>query len=355
MSEIVFGRVPMPGFVDHQAMTADKPEGIGWDNIRLWGDSHRTPMFVVLHRMAGTMAGTDSEGWFGSPSVGALTDYGIATGNVDGAARDGEIVQWNDPRGYRVPWASGPVSQPYGDGLKWINWSGNKWGLSICNVAGVSIENSGQYGDPETDFAFGELAMFVAYWFDQFGVRYDNAPIHPVTGFSAICFHQEFTIGTGKICPGPWIMDRVQALIDAAAAIMRPYQTGEIAGGVQPIPTPIPAPAPKPKYARPMPIAELAQLGKADHDKAQAVVVTEGGHFIYVGDRVQAKKTTKRLQYADVHSASVGPDMQAGEQADVWYIFTAKDGNEYLYTPWHTRLLASDFERVNDTPSFATA
>lgn len=353
MANLVFRKVPFPGYLDHQAMTADKPEGLGWDNIALWGDSHRTPMFVVLHRMVGTMAGTDSEGWFGSPTVGALTDYGIGTANIDGKGLDGVIVQWNDPRGYRVPWASGPVSQPYGDGLKWLNWSGNHWDYSICNACGVSIENSGNYGDSETDFAFGELAKFVAYWFDQFGIAWDKAPIHPVTGFSAICWHREFTIGTGKTCPGSWIMDHTDALISAASAIMKEYQTGN-AGVDQPAqPAPQPAPAPQPKYAKPQPIKELAQLGKADHDKAQAVITAEGAKFIYVADRVKAKGTTRRLQHADEKSAAVGPDMKAGEEADVWYIFTAKDGKDYYYTPWHTRLLASDFERVGDTPAFA--
>ena len=110
---IVYGRVPKPAIVDKQGTTAGKPAGRGWDNL----GKHNFKGFA-LHRMWGTLAGTDSH--FGNPSVGALTDYGLGSANIDGAALDGRIHQYNDPYGYRSPWASGPVSAPYGDGLAYV-------------------------------------------------------------------------------------------------------------------------------------------------------------------------------------------------------------------------------------------
>jgi hypothetical protein len=346
MPTLTFGRVPFPGYLDHQAMTANKPEGMGWDNISLWGDSHRTPMFLVIHRMYGTLAGTDSPNWFGSPTVGALTDYGVGTANIDGPALDGVIVQWNDPRGYRVPWASGPVSAPYGDAVKWLNWSGNKWGYSICNACGVSVENSGKWDDPMTDVAFGELAKLVAYWFDQFGVAHDTAPIHPQTGISAITWHQEWTIGTGKVCPGDWLMQNTQRLIDAAAAIMKPYQTGQTAG--EPAPQPDPKPAPAPQYAKPVPIPELVPFTAKDKDSAKAVVSRGETDFVWVNDTVKAVRDTPRLQLAMQDAKRTGPDIKSGEQFDVLWECTAADGQHYYISGYWTRIKVADTERIKD-------
>ena len=339
---LTFGKVPMPGYVDRQAATANKPESIGWDNL-----GRRTPMFIVLHRMCGTLNSTDS--FFPQASTQALTDYGIGTANVDGAASDGKIIQWNDPRGYRAGWSSGPVSAPSGDALKWIQWSGNRWGVSICNVCGVSIEHSGQYNDSMTDFAFSEDAKLVAYWLDQIGVHWDKAPLHPVTGISAVTWHQEWTIGTGKICPGPWLMNKTDDLIAAAAQIMKQYQTQEVSGGVvTPVPPVDQTPVPAPLYAAPQPIPALAKLGKQDKDAAQALVIDGQTRFVFVGDRVRATKTTPRLQYALADAKRVGPDLKAGEEFDVLWQLTADDGKEYYITSFWTRINVGDTERMKD-------
>jgi hypothetical protein len=336
---LTYGRVPFPGFVDRKAATANKPEGIGWDNL-----GRRTPMFVVLHRMLGTLNSTDS--YFPQASTQALTDFGLGTSNVDGQASDGKIIQWNDPRGYRAGWSSGPVSAPYGDALKWIQWSGNKWGVSICNVCGVSIEHSGQYNDAVSDFAFGEDAKFLAYWFDQFKIAWDKAPIHPVTGISAVTWHQEWTIGTGKICPGPWLMENTDRLIAAAAAIMKTYQLGGgdvvTPPGVSPVVTP-----PAPQYAKPQAIPELVNFSVKDADTANATVDTSIGTATWVNDTVKAIRDTKRYQKVDLKD-EVGPVLKKDDTAHVLFLIQCKDGTEVYYSDWYTIFKAADFKRVKD-------
>ncbi|MGI8406229.1 MAG: hypothetical protein ACR2OE_15970 [Thermomicrobiales bacterium] len=338
-TQLVFGKVPFPGYLDHQAATANKPEGIGWDNL-----GRRTPMFIVLHRMCGTLNSTDS--FFPQASTQALTDFGIGTANVDGASGDGVIIKWNDPRGYRAGWSSGPVSAPYGDALRWIQWSGNKWGVSICNVCGVSIEHSGQYGDSMTDFAFSEDAKLVAYWLDQIGVHWDKAPLHPVTGISAITWHQEWCIGSGKTCPGPWLMNKTDALIAAAAAIMKPYQTGSAGGPVSPAPAPAPVPAPT--YASPQPLKELATYTAKDADSAPTGLPTSIGTAIWVNDDVQAIRDTKRLQSEKDGAPEVGPVLKNGDNAHILWLVTRADGKEFYYSSYYTFFVAADFKRIKD-------
>jgi hypothetical protein len=64
-STITYGRVPHPPFTDRPIT---KPAGFGQDNL-----GRRLPKFVVLHRMLGSLWGTD--GHFRLESTAALTDY----------------------------------------------------------------------------------------------------------------------------------------------------------------------------------------------------------------------------------------------------------------------------------------
>ena len=175
MANLTFGKVPHPGFLDRPI---DKPEGNGWDNL-----GKRQPKFVCLHRMIGSLRGTDA--YFRLPSVGALTDYGIGVEATDGKADAGVIMRWNDPLGYRSGWASGPVSAPYGDGACIVS----KYGINAVNRDGVSIETSGNYDTPIDDFAFGELAKLCAYWCDFMKVPYDMMSANSAIGCSAFVWH----------------------------------------------------------------------------------------------------------------------------------------------------------------------
>ncbi len=230
---LTFGNVPHPPF---QNRPIEKAEGNGWNNL-----GQRTVKGVVLHRMIGTLWGTD--GYFRQPSVGALTDYGVGNVLTDGEANDGLILRWNDPLGVRSGWASGPVNGAYGDGLAFVN----KYGVAAVNRDQASIEISGrQYADPISDNVRNSVAALIAYWADQARIPHDTFPVVPADGISFVRWHQEFTIGTGKVCPGKVVMDATKDIILRAKAQMQHYQTQSDPG---PPPAPVfPKPIPPPAW-----------------------------------------------------------------------------------------------------------
>lgn len=205
-----FGNVPYPA-VQNRII----PQNTAWDDL-----GPRANRGVVLHRMIGTLRGTDS--YFRGEAAGrALTDYGVGVAGPDNAQDDGAILAWNDPRGRRSPWASGPVSGPYGDGKAFVN----KYGSGAVNRDLRSIEISGRrYEDPVTPTAWDAVAKLTAYWADQARIAWDRYPIHPETGLPFTYWHQEFTLGTGKLCPGQVVMDGTDALNERVRAILRAAQ-----------------------------------------------------------------------------------------------------------------------------------
>lgn len=219
-----FGRVPHPPMEVRQVY---KQEGDGWDNL-----GKRTPRAIVLHRMVGTLRGTD--GYFRQAGVGALTDYGVGVGGIDGPALSGVIYRWNDPRGNRSGWANGRVSKPYDDGLKFVN----RYGINGVNRDCVSVEISGTFDSALDAEAKRSIAALIAYWADQYRIPHDEFPLIKSEGRNFVIWHQEFTIGTGKICPGPVVMNATDDMISMAKAIMRQHQ--EVAGGSFVVPRPAP-------------------------------------------------------------------------------------------------------------------
>lgn len=225
---IVFGRVPHPPFLDRPIT---KVNGVGMNLLgkrEVWG--------IVLHRMIGSLWGTNQ--FFNDPTVGALTDYGVGTTGTDGKASNGTIIRWNDPRGWQSGWASGRVVAPYGDGLRFVNQYAPRYGLDAVNRFQASIEISGlHYEDPVTEEALQAVAALIAYWADQRKIRWSDFPIGP-EGYSFLRWHQEFTIGTGKVCPGAVVMEATDRIIAFAKEIMRRYQTAwptkriPVAGGM---------------------------------------------------------------------------------------------------------------------------
>jgi hypothetical protein len=210
MIDLVFGKVPHPPFLDRPIQ---KAEGSGQNNL-----GQRTVKGVVYHRILGTLWGTDS--YFRSPSVQALTDYGVGVLATDGAAHDGEILRWNNPLGVQSGWASGPVSSPYGDGAAFVN----KYGINAVNRDQASIEISGNYDTPLSEKARQSIVQLTAYWADQAKIPWNEFPIIPGDGFSFVRWHQEYTIGSGKICPGPQVMNETSALIQRVAGVLKSYQ-----------------------------------------------------------------------------------------------------------------------------------
>jgi hypothetical protein len=330
---ITFGRVPMYGYTDRQHVTANKPEGVGWDNL-----GKRQPKFIALHRMLGSLQGTD--GYFADPTVQALTDFGVGVEAMDGKALAGHIYQWNDPLGHRSGWASGRVSAPYGDGKRIVD----KYGVIAVNRDGVSVEISGRETMPIDDFAWGEIVHLCAWWADFMRIPY-NTRTNPATGINYLIWHQEFTIGTGKECPFEVVMAQTNRLYNDIAAFLKPYQTG-VTG--EPEPQPEPEPIPDPAYAPPLPVRELVEYSDYEADSMKAVIAVDGHDYVFVNDRVRATKRTPRLQTANRGARRVGPDISKGYEFNVVWLFTAKDGRRYYLTENWTRCLQEDTERIKD-------
>jgi hypothetical protein len=216
-------RVPLPAF--HKRII-NKGSGQG---ASYYGT--RYPYVGVLHRMQGTLWGTDTH----FRSAAALTDFGLDH-------QTGEMIQWCDPFGELSGWASGPVSSPYGDGAAFLEWGRAKLGgPDIVNRYGVSLEISGYFKQPgssvQADSPFSDVAkQRAAQWLAHFA-QHNKIPWHqfPIRaeGFSFVLWHQEITIGTGKVCPGQIVMDATPELIASARDILKLGQTGT-AGPVEP-------------------------------------------------------------------------------------------------------------------------
>ena len=246
-AEIQFGRVPHPAFQDRLIPDA---------NNRAWNDlGPRHVKGVVYHRqLSPSNWGTD--GYFRAvppggagacPEPNSQFNWGGCNGLTDYGVDDetGDILMWNDPTGAahpavgvsanRSPWASGPVRAPYGNGLAFLQDHGMD--ENVVNRDQASIEISGFYRDPVTGIGQDEpiseackdaVAALSAYFADQSGIPWHQYPTVPGKTYSFVRWHQEFTIGTGKICPGPDVMDATPDIVARTKEILRRHQT---AGG----------------------------------------------------------------------------------------------------------------------------
>lgn len=223
---LTFGNVPRPPIQQRILSNSEAVEGHGWDNL-----GKRNPKFIALHRMVGTLWGTD--GYFRNPAVASLTDFGIGIASVDGVPNAGKILQWNDYKGHRSGWASGPVSGAYGDGLAIVN----KYGINAVNRDGISVEISGT-DQPLDDTSWRSLVHLCAYLIDEMRIPYTSLPKNPHTGINVLIWHNEFTNGTGKQCPFTWMRNNTNRLYADVAALLKQYQEG--AAKPDPVPAPVP-------------------------------------------------------------------------------------------------------------------
>jgi hypothetical protein len=159
------------------------------------------------------------------------TDYGVD--NLAG----GQILRWTDPLSRISGHASGVVSDPYGDGLAFL--VDNNWDLRVVNRDQVSIEIAGQYNDPISPACAEAVAALSAYWADQFRIPWDQYPKVPGKTYNFIRWHQEYTIGTGKICPGSVVMAATDqpsdTLVQRTREIMRRFQVEGATGPNGPV------------------------------------------------------------------------------------------------------------------------
>ncbi len=340
---ITFGKVPHPEYVPMLWISTNKVEGMGWDNL-----GQRKPKFIALHRMWGTLAGTDS--YFAPATSPHLTDYAIGVEAIDGRAKAGEIHQYNDPRGYRSGWASGRVSAPYGDGKAIVD----KYGVIAVNRDGVSIELSGYDETVVDEFSWREYVQLCAYWCDQMRIPWDKLPINPATGISAFVWHQEFTIGTGKKCPFAWLLRHTTRLITDVKTLLKQYQEGSLVGPV--IEPATPAPAPAPQFPDASPIAALIPFKDGDPDAIPAVVKdtnNEALEFEWIGDTYELTVKTPQYRYANRSGSVLGSDRPIGFQFYVPFLVDvkAKDGTveTWLVDENWRRTPRKNAKRVKDT------
>ncbi len=199
---LVYGKVPLPTI---SVRDISGSLNTAWDDL-----GPRKAMFVVLHRMQGTLWGTDS--YFRNEARNsARTDYGMDHLN-------GETLRWTNPLGTMSPWASGPWTAPPGDGLALVA----KYGVSTINRDGISIEIAGSYGDPVSATAKDQLARLIAYWADQSLIPWDRWPISPRTGLTFLYWHSEFN--GGKDCPGPTVKGYTTQLLEDVRNLLKASQ-----------------------------------------------------------------------------------------------------------------------------------
>jgi len=203
-------RVPMPPITN--ALILNKIPGVGIEALRM----KRDPRFSVVHSMIGYLMGSESH--FKLLDTQGLTDFGI--GSKDYKHGFAEIRQWCDPFGTIVPWASGPASAPFGDGLRVVQ----KWGAAGVNRYGVSIEteDQGDINNPMTGPGWSSLCWLLA-------AIHDNWLNQTADTFDLNCHHNEFTGGKAvgaKDCPFPRIYNHTTDYQDAVKAIMRHFNEG---------------------------------------------------------------------------------------------------------------------------------
>lgn len=216
-SRVTFGRVPVPSSLkDRQILDAHNDS---WDDL-----GQRTLKGVVLHRMQGTLWGTDT--YFNQHAPG-LTDWGIGHDT-------GEILQWNDYLGRgrkgisrnRSPYASGGPGGESGDGIAFVH----KYGRVGINRDLTAIEISGSYLTPTTpevpltEAGVVSIVAMIAWLADQAHVPYDTFPINPLNGLTFVYWHNEFQ--GEKPCPGDTVMRATPDMIRRVAALLQRYQTG---------------------------------------------------------------------------------------------------------------------------------
>lgn len=220
---ISFGNVPLPA---HERRIISNPDG---------SDPQASPRSIVgtcVHRMDGTLTGTDS--FFRQPGTEALTDYGIG-GALDDPSLDGVIYMWNDPTGSIVPYANGPADGLEGDGPAFVNaYPASSAVPDPVNSILASIELSGCSGRPDaapfcqgrpetpvTAAQFESLCQLIAYWHDQAQVPWDQFPVNPASGVVTQMQHYEFS---AKECPFPIVRGMTTSYQDRVREIMRSSQ-----------------------------------------------------------------------------------------------------------------------------------
>jgi hypothetical protein len=215
----VMGHVPQPPITNHIIGIPPKVNGVGVDRI----STKRTPKATVLHSMGGTLSSCD--GYFPGPKTEALTDFGVGQTDFN---RSGfaQIIQWTDIFGYLMPWASGPVRNPEGDGPAFLAKFG---GAEAVNNVGVSIEHDDTTlaDGSRTDIAGAAVTLYqwsASIWLQA----WLHAEVFGQTSetYAWNMWHQEFCGAAYKTCPRDRIKNYVEEYQAAVKAEMDHFQKG---------------------------------------------------------------------------------------------------------------------------------
>jgi N-acetyl-anhydromuramyl-L-alanine amidase AmpD len=139
---------------------------------------------VVVHIMAGTLAGTDA--WFRNPAAKASSHFGTG--------RAGQLVQWVDTR--NRAWAQG-------DG----------------NQAWISVENEGRGGDALTDAQLDRCAEVLAWAHREYGVPLQVATTPAGRGLGHHGMGGK-AWGNHPNCPGPRIIAQKPEIVRRARLLV---------------------------------------------------------------------------------------------------------------------------------------
>lgn len=319
------GLIPLPAIDDDIVDVSRRSQSDacrGYDNL---GPRPEIPKFLVLHRAQMAPEGSNS-GYFHSTCCPALTDLEVncVTGKMKRFVGRG-----NAPSG----WANGRVSGPYGDALAWLELHG--WDLNTVNRDGEACEITGwflqpgepSHEDPVADVCWGALAQWIASRAHDYGITWLDFPLIPSeNGRSYVTWHQEWTIGTGKVCPSMTVMHGTPALIERARAIMRAAQTGT-------------KPSKPPSYAA----SELPDWWAESLSRSHpSDVVNEHGRWWVQRRNFECVKfATARRAKPDIKAPISGPSVIAGEK--IWAERLLEAERDWLVTTDGHYLIASAF------------
>ena len=263
-----------------------------------------TPEFVVIHKAqsedeANVTLGSPN-GYFTHKCCPALTDLEInpKTGRMRRFVKRGSNI---------AGWANGRISGPYGDALKYIQWkqANGGWNPNFANILGEACEILGFFPSypvtqdtPVERVAVLRLARWIASRAHDYGIFWEDFPIVKAQGGrSYVTWHREWTLGTGKTCPGPLVMALTSEIIEIARAIMKEAQVG----------TQIPE---QPSYA---PVAlqpwwgeqlELARPNDMSHEGITYYVLQRAFRLI--------KDDTQRYSKPEIGAEISGPEVTKG-------------------------------------------
>jgi len=192
------------------------------------------------------------------------------------------------------------------------------FGISAVNRDTESCEISGQLNTPLDEASRTAIAARLAWRADQYGAElakkgeqfdYSTFPYIPSQDRNFTIWHQEFTIGTGKTCPGPVVMAETDDLIARAKVILEKYQTGSVT----------PQPEPEPVYA------DAAPVEKGSRDLNGYIFLAPGGKTVQVD--------TYPVKYADTDQPPTGPKLVKGtkiSQDQISHYVVGTDGKQWV-------------------------